>query len=67
MWALTHIPTGRRLETYPRLPQPNEEYTSIVTRLHDKYGNDWNTTNIRKVQTMAIECKDIWQRDEVTA
>jgi hypothetical protein len=61
-WALTHIPTGRRLETFPDAPT-NEAYTPIVVRLHDKYGDEWNTANIRKVQTMALDSADIWRRE----
>jgi hypothetical protein len=65
-WALTHIPTGRRLEAYPDAPT-NEAYTTIAVQVHDKFGDAWNTNNIRKVQSMAIECKDVWQLAEVQA
>lgn len=62
-WALTHIPSGRRLEAYPDAPT-NEAYTTIAVQVHDKFGEKWNTLNIRKTQTMALECKDIWQIKE---
>lgn len=66
MWALTHIPTGRRLAVYPDTPTI-EAIAPIAVRVHEAHGDKWNTQNIRKVQTMAIECKDIWQREAVTA
>ena len=66
VWAVSHVPTGLRLTTYPNAGT-FYDISPIVKKLHDKYGNVWNTDNANKARGLAESCKAIWQRDEVTA
>lgn len=66
-WALTHIPTGRRLADYPDAPTIESIAAPIAVAVHESHGDAWNTTNIRKTQAMAVACRDIWQRWQVPA